>query len=152
MAVTKEKIPFTERFNKFTGFVKNLIYLLGILGVICTTIIITINKTFDYKIAELNNNITLFINQIAGEIRNEMNAVEIILDGRIDDIETYIQQNIESLILRQGQKVSAPDTSDVKEQDVLDVINFFPLIENKTSERVRVAYELVREYYIRNIK
>ncbi len=150
--MTKEKIPFTEQFNKFTGLLRNIIYLLGILGVICTTIIITINKTFDYKIAELNNNITLSINQISGEIRNEMNAMEIILDGRIDDIETYIQQNIESLIMRQSQKVSAADKSDIKDQDILDCINFFILIQDKTSERVRVAYELVREYYIENIK
>ncbi len=83
--MTKEKIPFAERFNKFTGFVKNTLYLLGIVSIVCVAVYTTISKTFDIKIAELRNELNISINAVSSDF-----------DNRIVVLENFVKNDIES--------------------------------------------------------
>lgn len=103
--------------------VKNIAYLLGVIVLICSSVYLTIDKTFDSKVAQLNAT----------------------LDGRLTAVEAYTADQIEKNIIKQADKIKG-DPSDIKMADIEDAMRYYPMLKDP-SQKVVFAYEAVKEYW-----
>lgn len=114
----------TDKVNSWATFVKSGLYLVGVIVMICGSVYLTIDRTFEAKVHQLNAQ----------------------LDSRITVLEVYNADQIEKNILKQADKIQKGDTEDIKTADIEDALKYFPMLKDP-SQRVIIAYEHIREWY-----
>lgn len=113
-----------KKFNDFSNLVKNVLYLLGLLGVICGSIYLTIDKTFESKVNEMARG----------------------LNQRVANIETYVNDQIVTYILKQVDKIKSGDEEDIKQADIENIMKYWHIV-NEPADNIRIAYDQLVEYY-----
>lgn len=115
----------TERLNGVSVTLKNIVFVVTTLATMCTSVYVTIDRTFEAKVNQLNAN----INQ------------------RISNLEEYTADQIMKNILKQADKIKKGNTEDIKQADVEDGLKYYKMLDEPIPENVRMAYQIMWEYY-----
>ncbi len=117
----------TKKLDTVAGVVKNVLYLIGVCTIICTSISVTIDRTFERKIGEYTVSVV----------------------RRLEKLESFMDDQIIRTIKVNADKINQGDFDDVKRAGLEDAIKYYPFLVDPTGD-ITLAYQTILDYYQAN--